>query len=596
MKRKIILLTALCAVSFFASAQVNKEVVVTKEYDPQETTAEKKSVGRSVIEISANSTPSVSLDNNVVSHEYVSPLVTTNFKPATATFWEHKKNYPFYLKLGAGVPLNTEGDLYATLHRAGVGYITGYINHYGLYSKIKYYNGMDHTKYKDNRSMQMNNRFGVAGGKYFGRYTLASELYYDMNLYHRFPFHNVYASDNTSELAYKHRRVDYGDLNLAVSFGDEFVDYSHLNFKVYATADYYHDRSETFVADARYQQVNVTAGAHLAREINKHHSLSLNLDYEGYYGLRSLKSYGNSLVGATIMYRYRSGGMLDLNVGAKVYYDNNPIDVNPNRWHGFPLINVSFNVGNKGVVVPYAEVDGRVSNNSYYSLVKENPYVAILGAGNGILQADNAMPNTETYNVRLGVSGNAVDNKLSYRGYFLMSFMNNSLYWYNVNQIFFDAVAAKRNVWALCGSLDYRPITDLFLTAQIKGLLYSNYAELDGVKLNGALPNVEFMFKAKYNYKAVTMGGSLELYGPTKWTWAQNNSLFNPEAANVTSYGWFKAPTSLNLSIFADWRINKICTLYAEGNNLLGNLLPTYRWAFYPELGASFTVGVKIVF
>ena len=144
--------------------------------------------------------------------------------------------------------------------------------------------------------------------------------------------------------------------------------------------------------------------------------------------------------------------------------------------------------------------------------------------------------------------------------------------------------------------MDYRPITDLFLTAQIKGLLYSNYAELDGVKLNGALPNVEFMFKAKYNYKAVTMGGSLELYGPTKWTWAQNNSLFNPEAANVTGYGWFKAPTSLNLSIFADWRINKICTLYAEGNILLGNLLPTYRWAFYPELGASFTVGVKVVF
>ena len=31
-------------------------------------------------------------------------------------------------------------------------------------------------------------------------------------------------------------------------------------------------------------------------------------------------------------------------------------------------------------------------------------------------------------------------------------------------------------------------------------------------------------------------------------------------------------------------------------NNILGDVMPTYNWAFYRELGASFTVGIKVLF
>jgi endo-beta-N-acetylglucosaminidase D len=92
------------------------------------------------------------------------------------------------------------------------------------------------------------------------------------------------------------------------------------------------------------------------------------------------------------------------------------------------------------------------------------------------------------------------------------------------------------------------------------------------------------------------VGLSAELYGPTKWTCIQDYSLFAPETSLSKQQGVFTAPTSFNLSLYGDYHVNKTCTVYAEVNNVLGDVLPTYRWAFYREMGASFTVGVKLQF
>lgn len=594
MKRYFIILITLCGVATLsASAQVSKQVEVTKNYAPEIGKARKMEITPNMID---TATIRPDIDYSIVKQPFALTLGTRSFDPATITYWEYQRRYPFYLKLGAGYPLNTEGDFYASSYRAGVGYIAGYANHEGYYSKLRYTNGLDKKLYKDNRSMQMSNRFGVMGGKYFGRYTLAGDLSYAMDIYHRYPFHNEYAEDGTPVLVYKRRRIDFGDTKLSVSFGDSFADLNHLNFKAYASVDYFHDKSENYVAGDRYQQMNVAAGLALARNFGKYSSLSLDVDYEGYYGLYSLRNYDNSMLGAAVLYKYRSGGMVDLNVGAKVVYDNNPADAKPNRWHAFPNVRLSLNIGDSGLAVPYVEVDGDVQNNSYYSLLKQNPYIAILGGGNSVLQVDKATPNTESYNVRFGVSGHLANNKLAYRGYVSMSFMMNALYWYNVNQIFFDAVTARRNVWSLCAAVDYRPISQLLLTGQVKGTLYSNFATLGDTHLEGALPNVEVMLRALYTHEKFTLGLSAELYGPTKWTWVQNDALFNPDSTTPVRVGKFTAPTSLDLSLYADWHVSKTCTVYAEGGNLLGDVLPTYRWAFYREVGASFTVGVKLKF
>ncbi len=590
MKRYITTLM-LCVVSYVASAQVAKQVEVTKNYVPEIAEARKMDIAPNMVD---TITLRPEIDYSVTPRSFASTLGTHRFNPATVTYWEYRRNYPFYLKIGAGYPLNSTGDLYATAHRADVGYITGYINHRGQYQKLKYKDGFDGKAYKDNRSMQMNNKFGVMGGKYFGRYTLEGDLYYAMNLYHRYPFHNQYDADNSPILEYKRRRVDYDDVNLSLAFGDSFADCSHLNFKVYASANLYNDKSEVFVEGAHYQQMNVTAGAALAREINKKNALSLDVNYEGYYGLKSLKAYNNSILGFDLRYRYRSGKLINLTAGAKVLYDANPADAEKkSRWHAFPYLTLTLNINDKGAFVPYVEVNGELQNNSYYSLVRRNPYVAILTGGNGLysLSAESALPNTELYNVRFGVSGHSSNSKFAYRFYANMSFMRNALYWFNINQIFFGVERADRNIWSLCGAIDYKPISQLLITAQVTGSLYSNFSSVAD-----AMPPVEAALKARYTHRKFTVGLSAELYGPTRWTCAQDYTLFVPTSTVPLKMGTFKAPTSLDLSLYGDYRASKTCTVYAEVNNILGDVMPTYRWAFYREMGASFTVGVKVQF
>ena len=596
MKRYITILIALCAVSLSASAQVAKQVEVTKEYAPEIGAARK-------MEITPNMVDTITLrpeiDYTITPRSFASALGTHRFNPATVTYWEYHRKYPFYLKLGAGYPLNTVGDFYATTHRADVGYITGYANHYGQYAQLRYDNVLgeptrDMVSYKKgNRSMQMNNKFGVMGGKYIGRYTLAGDIFYRMDTYHRYPLHNQTAKEEGDQvLAYNRRKIDSDDVNLSLSFGDSFADYSHLNFKLYASANLYNDKSEHFLVDERYQQINAKAGAALAREITKSSALSLDVNYEGYYGLHSLKGYQNTVLGGQILYRYRSGGLFDLTAGVKLLYDKNPADeAKPNRWHAYPYVALSFNINDKGTIVPYLEVDGELQNNSYYSLQRKNPYVAILGGADGSLSADSVVPNTDVYNVRVGVSGHTENSKFAYRLYANMSFMKNAIYWYNISQIFFGVESADRNIWSLCGAVDYKPISQLLFTAQVKGTLYSNYSTVEN-----AMPAVEASLRVRYTHKKFTLGLSAELFGPTKWTCLQDYSLLQPNVSMPVVAEVFEARTSLDLSLYTDWRVSKTCTLYAEGNNLLGDVLPTYRWAFYREMGASFTLGVKVQF
>ena len=251
MKRYIAILTILCAVSLSASAQVAKQVEVTRDYKPRVQPAQKMEIAPTEID---TMTMKPEIDYTITPRSFPSKLGTHRFNPATATYWEYQRRYPFYLKLGVGYPLNSVGDLYATAHRAGVGYVTGYANHYGSFSNIAYDNG-DGTMCKNNRSMQTNNRFGAMGGKYFGRYTLAGDLSYGMDIYHRYPLNN---ND------YKKRLISYEDVKFVASFGDTFADYSHLNFKAYALFDYYHDKSEQFVQDHNLQQIDANAGITLA--------------------------------------------------------------------------------------------------------------------------------------------------------------------------------------------------------------------------------------------------------------------------------------------------------------------------------------------
>ena len=159
------------------------------------------------------------------------------FRPATVTYWEFNRPLPFYLKVGAGYPLNSVVDFYATTQNPSTGYVIGYVNHEGSYSKIA--NEID----AKNNSTRMYNRAGVAAGKYLGRHVLEGELSYDNRMYHRYGSYTT-VPDPTEEALQAldaGGMNDYGNAALSLRFGDDFQDLSRVNFEVALHGDLFFD-------------------------------------------------------------------------------------------------------------------------------------------------------------------------------------------------------------------------------------------------------------------------------------------------------------------------------------------------------------------
>lgn len=560
------------------NAQVAKQVEVTKNYAPSVSQATKLAIAPNMAD---TVTLRPEIDYTITPRSFSSTLGTHRFKPASVTYWEYMKEYSFYMKLGVGYPLNSVADVYASTHRADVGYIMGYVNHRGQYSKIRMTDLFDGSSYRNN-SQQMVNRVGVNAGKYFGRYTLSGDIYYQSDIYHRYPLRSDY----------DRREINFEDVNLKFRFGDSFVDLKRLNFDVYGSVDFYNDKSKTFVEDSKYQQIDATAGVKFARRLATRSRFSASIDYRGYYGLKDLSSYSNNILSATLLYGYNSGRLLDLKAGLTYSFDHTTSAAKTNRNYVMPYLYVGLNVRNKGTFVPYIELDGEVINNSYYSLLKRNPYVEILGSdGEGMPDFMHSLPNTAKYNVRFGVSGHTRNSKFAYRFYANMSFLENSIYWYNVNQLFFNAEVARENVWSVNAELDYKPISQLLLSMQVRGLIYTNFSTV-----NSAHPPVEAKLRLRYTHKKFAIGASAELQGVSKWT-CINNPVFvgrSDDENAALERDTVTVPASVDVGLTFDWYVSDKCTVFVEGNNLAN--MNIYRWVYYREYGANFTAGVKVQF
>lgn len=564
--RRYILTIAALVVSFIAFAQVNREVEVTKQYVPKLQAAQKLDM---VTDKQDTVTIRPEIDYTITPKSFASALTTSKFRPATVTYWEFNKRYPIYVKVGAGYPLASEADIYATIDRADVGYITGYINHRGQFSNIKGEIELHKSEVVpyDNNSQQMVNRIGVNGGKYIGRYTLDGELYYQSDMYHRYP--QVVTEVSADE-------VNFENMAAKITFGDSFSDLSKVNFGVYAAADYYNDKSE-YLFDTeegmKLQQFSLSAGAKVARNLGKSAGLLLSVGYDGYYGIKSLDSYSNNILSLSAQFNYHAKRIFDLKAGITYSYDNvATIDKSAN--HLLPYLYAGADVLENGTVVPYVEFDSRLINNSYQQLQRTNQYISV---PTEIV----SLPNTRVYNARVGICGHIQGNKLAYRLYGNIGLLSNALYWYSPTPAYFDVVVDKQRVMSLEASLEYKPISQLYISAAVKAM---KYTVPESVTVENCKPDVLGNMGIRYTHKKFAIGTTAELVGATRWSVGTE-----VENSAVVTY-----PTYVDLDVTFDWFISNQCTLYVEGRNLTNSKI--YHWALYKEYGAGGIVGVKIQF
>lgn len=566
--RRFILTISTLLFALTATAQVEREVEVTKQYVPKLPAAKKMDFQPDMVDTVAIRPE---IDYTIVPKSFASALSTEKFRPAKVTYWEYSKSYPFYIKAGVGYPLVSEVDAYASTNRADVGYLSAYVNHRGSYSDIQTINPITNTEFKG-KAQQMSNRVGVNGGKYIGRYTFNGDVYYDADIFHR------YAQPKSDDAI---DEINYENIALAMSFGDSFADMSKVNFSIYAAADYYNDKSEQLPdLERKMQQFSVSAGLKLGRNIGTKARLYAAFDYQGNYGLKFLENYGNSLFSGAVKFEYNLKSLLDIK--AELKYCNDKLTGQKSRHHILPNVYVGFNVGQRDIFVPYVEVDSRLEQNSYQHLQQANPYIMLRGS------EYQPLPNTTIFNMRVGFTGHTTNNKLSYRLNANAAFMNDALYWINVNNIGFDVTTASQNIITLNASLEYKPLSTLLLGAGFKWMLYDeNFVDVENGK-----PNFEANFNIQYTHRKFAIGAKADIIGSRSWSFA--GEYFEGDVRDNFTLHSYTYPVCCDLGLTFDWFVAKQCTIYIEGRNL-GNA-KIYDYALYRRLGVGAVAGIKVQF
>lgn len=577
--KKLFLAAALLAVlPWSVSAQVEKQVEVTKAYVPSVESAAK-------LALDPDMTDTVKLrpeiDYTITPLSLRTTLATRPIRPATVTYWEFNRPLPFYLKVGAGYPLNSVLDFYASSQNRATGYVMGYVNHEGRYADIENDFGV-----KSN-STRMLNRVGLAAGKYLGRRVLEGELSYDNRLYHRYGNYLPEAlrpealSDAPGSLA------DYSDIAASVRIGDDFQNLDRTNFEVALHWDMFLDHSDSDAAQSA-RQMTFGASAKIARAIGRSH-FSVEAGWNMIKGQKAFDGDDQQMLRVGARYGL-DGGVVRLEAGADYYHDRTETPADPDPFvetgnYLVPFLRLDLNLGTPGLK-PFVEADGAVCPNDFRSLTRQNPY------GVGPMWLDKS---SVDYNGRVGLGGALWRGKFNYRIYAGFSVRDNHLYWtnpivrYNGDKDFAADLAvpemARQKVTSFNGEIDYRPVGRLKLSLGVHGYVYD-----DDTRLENGAPAFEGNIGIRYESRKVSFGVNALMQSERSWTMSRAAAdMVSP--ADLETY---RVPFAADLRVDFDWKITQRAGLFAEGRNLLNRKL--YEFALYPEYGANFTLGVKLNF
>lgn len=585
--KKIFLIAALAAVlPWSAGAQVEKQVEVTKAYVPSLESATKLAM---VPDMTDTTRMRPEIDYAITPLSMNTSLTTRPIRPATVTYWEFNRPTPFYLKVGAGYPLNSVLDFYASTQNPGTGYAIGYINHEGLYGKLRNDYGVKHS------ATQMINRVGAAAGKYLGRHTLEGELRYENRMYHRYGagYEATVASEALwQEFVHPGRRLDYGDADLVLRLGDDFEDLSRTNFEVALRGGLFFDHSDHYADAEAGGELRFGATARVGRGFGKHR-VSLGASYDRHAGRKALDGAWTDLIRAGARYGI-DGGVVRLEVGADYCYNRTEIGgEREGRSYILPFARLDFNLGAPGIR-PFAEVDGDVHENGYRSLSLQNPYLA------GPMWGDRS---SADYNARAGIGGSLWRGKVNYRLYAGFSVRDDHLYWIASRGLFFRngapeaevdfarffSVRGRQTVGSLNGEVEYRPATSFLLTLSAHGFLYND----DEYYANGE-PAFRGDVGLRYEGRKISFGAGVGMQSRREWTVVTEALSIDGSQVATPATSTYEAPFDFDLKADFAWRISHRVEAFVEGRNLANRRI--YAWPGYPGFGARVTVGAKLVF
>ncbi|MCD7962507.1 MAG: hypothetical protein LUF90_02920 [Rikenellaceae bacterium] len=561
MNRRLIIwiCAAVAALPLAAQNDLNKEVTVTRAYEPSVSESFKMGLTPDMVD-TTKIRPEFNYEVTPYPLDYgfaVSPIRPVNFNTV-----DSRIHHPFYVKLGVGGPFQSiaEASYGSKLDdKTTVGAI---IKHYGQYSKIK-----NDANEKAPAQATFNNASLFADRKFGDDLFLSGKFDYSYNSVTRYGYYNyndpIPVSFDTSR---KGLAQFYHDLGFGLSVGNSFADLSKFNFKVGASFDFFGDKF-------KYDEFLWKVGTHISIPAGYTSQITVDAGYDKVKGTSKLKNeYSDEIFLAGLGYQFDNGTFRFSLGGQYAYYSTEGMNENQNKF--LPKINLELDLFD-GYLTPYAFVTGNVQRNDYRSLSKINPYVL-----NG-----SALPTTVEYSGRVGARGLLFDIlRYDISGGFTRNddfhfFVNHYdlKYYGNV----FTALTDKAKIWdgKIALDADFQRSFNIYASARFYKYKLDNFDDA------GDRPDLEVNFGVKYKYRNlffIDLG--MTLWGERIFYEYQYNNMLNA----------VKSDNLMDLYVNIDSNITKEFGVFVTGRNLLNKKL--YMYNHYPMLGVNVMGGIKFLF
>lgn len=551
MRRVLYILLPLLLLPIVVSAQVAKQVEVSKDYKPSVSSAQKLALTPDMTD-TVKMRPDI--DYTITPRSYETSLMTENFKPATITYWDYQRSSPLYVRGAVGVPLTSEGDVYISTYNKDRGYAMAYANHWGDYRNR--YNLLG-EKVEDNTS-EMSNRVGGRAGLFVGRHLLEVDLYGDHQLRHRYP--------STGE------KITFGRGVGKLRFGDDFSDLSRWNFNVELGGSVFANEADA----GDFNLSTMSARAEVGKIVGDRHILRIHAQYDGAYGAKQIEAYKNNTFKAGMRYGVTTE-RLEMLIGADYYYDNVK-ESTDSPHHIYPYLHLMWKNTSEGFV-PYVEVDGGLKRNDYSTLLYTNPYLRGTSAVASMLPS---LDNESVYNGRAGFGGNLGDGLFVYNVSAELSIADDHAYWYAVGADY-SFVEAYQHSLRIDAEAKVRPSGWFEAEAKAGVYVWENYDDFYSNR-----PNFNASLDLRYTGRKLHFGVGVGYQGPIKWMVADVLS------GETRTFGYQRTDGTFLVGVDAEYRVNDRWSIFAEGRNLAGSKI--YDWLGYYRDTQQCLLGVKITF